>query len=48
VEQRAERGLELAVTGRNLLQGTHTEIGGDNSNSVAIRREVYGGLTWSW
>jgi iron complex outermembrane receptor protein len=47
-ERHAERGLELSVTGRNLLQGTHTEIGGDNSNSVAIRREVYGGLTWSW
>jgi iron complex outermembrane receptor protein len=40
--------VELAVTGRNLVQGTHTEITGDNSNAVAIRREVYGGLTWSW
>jgi iron complex outermembrane receptor protein len=40
--------LELAVSGRNLLQGLHQEIQGDNGNVVSIKREVFGGLTWSW
>jgi len=38
----------LSVTGRNLLQPRHQEIGGDNSNAVSIKREVFGGLIWSW
>jgi iron complex outermembrane receptor protein len=43
-----EQHLELAANGRNLLQAQHLEIQGDNSNSVGIKREVFGGLTWSW
>lgn len=48
ISYRIERHLDLAATGRNLLQARHQEIAGDNSNSVAIKREVFGGLTWSW
>ena len=42
------RHLDLSVTGRNLLQPKHQEITGDNSNVVSIKREVFGGLRWSW
>lgn len=48
ISYRIERHLDLAVTGRNLLQAEHQETAGDNSNAVGIKREVFGGLTWSW
>jgi iron complex outermembrane receptor protein len=48
VSYHVERHVDLAVTGRNLLQARHEEITGDNSNVTAIRREVFGGLTWMW
>jgi len=43
-----ETHLELSATGQNLLQARHLEMTGDNSNAVGIKREVFGGLTWSW
>ena len=43
-----EKHVDVAVTGRNLLQGQHEEITGDNSNITAIKREVFGGVTWLW
>jgi hypothetical protein len=48
ISDKLKQHLELAVTGRNLLQERHLEITGDNSNVVGIKREVYGGLTWAW
>lgn len=48
IERHLERHLELSATGRNLLQAKHQEITGDNRNAVGIKREVFGGLTWSW
>jgi iron complex outermembrane recepter protein len=42
-----QRHLDLSITGRNLLQAQHQETEGDNSNSVGIKREVFGGITWS-
>jgi iron complex outermembrane receptor protein len=45
---RVQRHLDLSVTGRNLLQSRHEEIGGDNSNVTSIKRETVGGLMWSW
>jgi hypothetical protein len=38
----------LSATGRNLLQPHHQEFTGDNSNPVGIRREVFGGIVWTW
>jgi len=35
------------VAGRNLLQPSHREFTGDNGNPVGIRREVFGGITWT-
>jgi iron complex outermembrane receptor protein len=43
-----EHHLELSVTGRDLLQARHEEFLGDNSSITAIKREVFGGLTWAW
>lgn len=43
-----QHGLELSATGRNLLQPVHQETAGNNSNVVGIKREVFGGLTWTW
>lgn len=40
--------LELSATGRNLLQPEHRETAGDDNNAVGIKREVFGGLSWSW
>lgn len=40
--------LQLSATGRNLLQPRHQEFLGANSNTVAIRRAVYGGVGWTW
>jgi len=40
--------LNAAINGRNLVQARHYEIVGDNSNIVGIKREVFGGLAWSW
>ncbi|HEY4009983.1 MAG TPA: TonB-dependent receptor [Acidobacteriaceae bacterium] len=40
--------LALSATGRNLLQPHHQEFTGDNSNPVGIRREVFGGIVWTW
>jgi len=48
IAYRIARHFEFAATGRNLLQARHEEIGGDNSNVTAVKREVFGGLTWSW
>lgn len=39
--------LQFFVAGRNLLQPAHREFAGDNGNVVGIRREVYGGITWT-
>jgi iron complex outermembrane receptor protein len=43
-----DRHLGLSVVGRNLLQPKHLEMIGDNGNLVAIKREVFGDLVWSW
>jgi hypothetical protein len=40
--------FDLSVTGRNLQQPRHEEGQGNNNNAVYIKREVFGGLTWSW
>jgi hypothetical protein len=38
--------LQVEVDGRNLLQPSHREFPGDNSNPVGIRRSIYGGTRW--
>jgi iron complex outermembrane recepter protein len=48
VSYRVAKHWELAATGRNLLQPRHEEIQGDNGNTVAIKREAFGGLAWMW
>jgi hypothetical protein len=48
ISYHVKRHVDLSATGRNLLQPRHQEIEGDNSNAVAIKREVFGGLTWTW
>ena len=40
--------LDLYIKGRNLQQPRHEEGQGNNSNPVFIKREVFGGLLWSW
>jgi iron complex outermembrane receptor protein len=40
------RHLRLVGDGRNLLQPSHLEFPGDNSNAVRIRRSLYGGIEW--
>jgi len=40
--------LNAAVNGRNLVQARHAEFVGDNGNVAGIKREVFGGLAWSW
>jgi iron complex outermembrane receptor protein len=40
--------FQLSAAGRNLLQPSHNEFTGDNSNQVGIRRSVYGGITWTY
>ncbi len=39
--------FQFFVAGRNLLQPAHQEFTGDNGNAVGIRREVFGGITWT-
>ena len=39
--------FEIFAAGRNLLQPSHQEFTGDNGNRVGIRREIYGGVTWT-
>jgi iron complex outermembrane receptor protein len=39
-------GLELSVTGQNMLQPHHPEFGGDPSGLVGVKRSVYGQITW--
>jgi iron complex outermembrane receptor protein len=43
---RFTRQLELALAGRNLLQPSHYEYGGDPLGLVGIKRSVYVKLTW--
>lgn len=40
------RHLEISADGRNLLQPSHREFIGDNSNQVGIRRSLYAGIRW--
>jgi iron complex outermembrane receptor protein len=40
------RQLEFSVAGRNLLQPSHYEYGGDPLGLVGIKRSVYAKLTW--
>jgi iron complex outermembrane receptor protein len=46
VAWKLKKHFRLAVDGRNLLQPSHREFLGDNSNQVGIKREVYGGIAW--
>jgi iron complex outermembrane receptor protein len=48
VSYRIDRHLQVAVTGSNLQQPRHEEGQGNNNNPVFIKREVLGGLAWSW
>ena len=41
-----KKHFRLSVDGRSLLQPSHREFLGDNSNQVGIKREVYGGIGW--
>ena len=41
-----KKHFRLTVDGRNLLQPSHREFLGDNSNEVGIKREVFGGIAW--
>jgi iron complex outermembrane receptor protein len=45
---RPAKGLELSVTGQNLLQPHHAEFGSDVNTIVGIKRAVYGKATWAW
>ncbi|HET9098900.1 MAG TPA: TonB-dependent receptor [Acidobacteriaceae bacterium] len=46
VAWKIRKHFQLTVDGRNLLQPSHREFLGDNSNRVGIKREVYGGIAW--
>jgi iron complex outermembrane recepter protein len=48
ISYRIANHLELSADGRNLLQPRHREFEGDNSNATEIRRNVNGGLNWTW
>jgi iron complex outermembrane receptor protein len=48
VSLKIDRHLDLHLTGRNLQQPRHEEGQGNNNNPVFIKREVFGGLIWSW
>jgi len=39
--------FELSIAGRNLLQPSHAEFGGDPGPLVLIKRSAYVKLTWS-
>jgi len=47
VSRRVSRELELAMVGRNLLQPSHVEYGGNPGPLVRIRRNAYLKLTWT-
>ncbi len=47
VEWSFSKHFAVAGNGRNLLQPSHAEFGGDNSNRVGIRRSLYAELEWS-
>ena len=40
------RHLEISASGRNLLQPSHREFLGNNSNQVEIRRSLFAGIRW--
>ena len=40
------RHLEISASGRNLLQPSHREFLGNNSNPVEIRRSLVAGIRW--
>jgi hypothetical protein len=48
ISYHVEHHVELSVTGRNLEQARHEEGEGNNNNAVFIKREVVGGVVWSW
>jgi len=48
ISYRIDTHLDLYVTGRNLQQPRHEEGQGNNNNPVFIKRELFGGLEWSW
>jgi len=43
---RRVRRFDFAVVGQNLLQPHHVEYGGDPRTLVAIKRSIYGAITW--
>ena len=44
---RFNRALDLSFVGRNLLQASHFEDGGDPGPLVGIKRSVYAKMTWT-
>jgi iron complex outermembrane receptor protein len=47
VSRRIGSEFDLAVVGRNLLQPSHVEYGGNPGGLVRIRRSAYLKLTWT-
>jgi iron complex outermembrane receptor protein len=43
---RTNGGLEMSVSGQNLLDGRHLEFAHDPGPSVAVRRSAYASITW--
>jgi iron complex outermembrane receptor protein len=48
IAYRIDSHLEASMTGRNLQQPRHEEGQGNNNNAVFTKRELLGGLVWSW
>ena len=44
---RLTRNYQLSLVGQNLLQPYHYEFGSDPPPNVAVKRSVYGQVTWT-
>jgi iron complex outermembrane receptor protein len=44
--RRFDSGIELSVSGRNLLQAHHLEVPGGSAGNVEVERSVLAGVTW--
>jgi len=48
ISRRLTRGLELSVSGQNLLSPHRAEFGGGSAGLVEVERGVYGRLVGRW
>ncbi|PYS95523.1 MAG: TonB-dependent receptor, partial [Acidobacteria bacterium] len=48
ISRRLTKGLEIALSGQNLLSPHHAEFGGGSGGTIEVERSVYGRLVGRW